>query len=74
RKGPGLNYPKIDRLALFTEVEYLNEVTDSTFQINLGEVTPDEPWIKILTPTGKEGWVYGAGVNYYRRQLQGVIN
>jgi len=74
RKGPGLNYPKIDRLPLFTEVEFLNEVTDSSFQINLGEITPDEPWIKIRTPKGQEGWVYGAGVDYYKKKLEGVIN
>ncbi|MEM9837355.1 MAG: SH3 domain-containing protein [Bacteroidota bacterium] len=74
RKGPGLNYGKVDRLKLYDAVTFLNEITDSTYQISLGDVTPDEPWIKILTPSGKEGWVYGAGVDYYKRKLEGVIN
>lgn len=74
RSGPGMNYGRIDRLALFEEVTFLNEVTDSSYQIDLGQVTPNEPWVKILTPSGKEGWVYGAGVDYYKRQLHGVEN
>ena len=74
RSGPGLNYGKVDRLKLYDEVIFLNEITDSTFQINLGQVTPDEPWVKIKTPSGKEGWVYGAGVEYFKKKLEGVEN
>ncbi len=74
RKGPGLNYGKVDRLSLYDEVVFLNEVTDSSYQINLGEITPNEPWIKVRTPAGKIGWVYGAGVDYFKRQLLGVDN
>lgn len=74
RSGPGLKYRKVDRLALYEEVEFLNEVTDSAYTINLGQVEPTEPWVKIKTPEGKEGWVFGAGVDYYKRKLQGVEN
>lgn len=74
RSGPGINYGKVDRLKLYDEVVFLNEITDSTFQINLGSVTPDEPWVKIKTPSGKEGWVYGAGVEYFKKKLEGVEN
>lgn len=74
RSGPGLNYGKVDRLELYDEVIFLNEITDSTFQINLGQVTPNEPWIKIKTSSGKEGWVYGAGVEYFKKRLNGVEN
>ncbi|MGB3545676.1 MAG: SH3 domain-containing protein [Saprospiraceae bacterium] len=74
RSGPGMNYKLVDRLPLFEEVHYLGEVTDSTYQINLGRVTPDEPWVKIRTPKGKPGWVYGAGVSYYKKKLEGVEN
>lgn len=74
RSGPGLNYGKIDRLKLFDEVIFLGETTDSSYQINLGEITPDEPWVKIKTASNKEGWVYGAGVSYYKKRLEGVEN
>lgn len=74
RSGPGLNYGKVDRLKLYDEVEFLNEVTDSSFTINLGQVSPTEPWVKIKTPNDKTGWVFGAGVDYFKRKLEGVEN
>jgi hypothetical protein len=74
RKGPGVRFGVVDRLELYEEVAFLNEVTDSTEQINLGSVTPDEPWVKIRTGKGREGWVYGAGVDFYKRKLEGVEN
>ena len=74
REGPGINYGLVGRLELFEEVAFLNEVTDSTEQINLGSITPDEPWVKIRTRKGREGWVYGAGVDFYKRELPGVEN
>lgn len=74
RSGPGLNFGKVDRLGLFTAVEFLDEVTDSSYTISLGQIAPTEPWIKIKTPKGKEGWVFGAGVDYYKRKLEGVEN
>lgn len=74
RTGPGLNYSKIDRLKLYDEVIFLNEISDSSYQINLGQITPDEPWVKVKTPNNKQGWVYGAGVSYYKKRLEGVEN
>lgn len=74
RSGPALKYGKVDRLDLYEEVVFLNEVTDSAFTIDLGEIAPTEPWVKIRTPSGKEGWVFGAGVDYFKRKLEGVIN
>ncbi len=73
RKEPGLKSDVISQLPLFSEVKFLDEVTDSTFQINLGYETADEPYVKIRTPQGKDGWVYGAGVNYYKKKRSGVL-
>lgn len=73
RNEPGLNKDVIAQLPLFEEVTFLNEVTDSTFQLNLGYEVADEPWVKIRTKSGKEGWVYGAGVNYYKKKRSGVL-
>ena len=69
RRGPGLNYDVIDRLPLYTEVNFLNEVTDSLYTISLGDITPTEPWVKVRTPKGRAGWVFGAGVSYYKKKL-----
>ncbi len=72
RTKPGLNSSIIDRLPLGEEVFFLDDVSDSTQQINLGDRIANEPWIKIKTPKGRTGWVYGAGVNYYKKKVKVV--
>ena len=72
RTAPSTNSQVIDRLKLFDEVIFLNEVTDSTEKINLGSIVTDEPWVKIQTKKGREGWIYGAGLSYYKKKLEGV--
>ncbi len=73
RSGPSLKNGVITRLPLYAEVIFTGEVTDSLYSIDLGEITPTAPWVKIRLADGKEGWVYGAGVSYYKFQLKGVI-
>lgn len=73
RSGPSLRNGVVARIPLYTEVTYLNERTDSLYEIDLGEITPKAPWVKIRLKDGKEGWVYGAGVSYYKFQLEGVV-
>jgi len=73
RSGPGLNYRIVERLQLFDEVEFLGEVSDSTQEIKLGEnLIVSKPWVKVKTRKGQNGWVYGAGVDYYKHELEGV--
>lgn len=67
RTGPHLDSTILYKLPLFEEVYFLNEVTDSTQKISLGTEMADEPWVKIKHKRGRVGWVYGAGVNYYRK-------
>lgn len=66
RSAPSINSSIIERLKLFDEVEFLNEVTDFREEITIGEEITREPWVKVKTPKGKVGWVYGAGVSYYK--------
>lgn len=73
RTGPSIKNNKIARLGLFEEVIFAGEVTDSLYTIDLGEVSPTAPWVKVILESGQEGWVYGAGVSYYKFQLKGVI-
>ena len=72
RTAPSVNSQVIDRLKLYDEVVFMNEVTDSTEEINLGKIVTNEPWVKIKTQKGREGWIYGAGVSYYKKKLEGV--
>lgn len=73
RKEPGLKSEVIVKLPLYEEVYFLNEVTDSTTELSIGYQTVNEPWVKIRTKKGHEGWVYGAGVNYYKKKRPGTI-
>ncbi len=72
RTGPTLDSSIVEQLPLFEEVYYLNQVTDSTSRINLGKEIVEEPWVKIQSKRGKQGWVFGAGVNYYRKKHPGA--
>lgn len=72
RSGPSLKSGVVARLPLYGEVSFLGEVTDSLYKIDLGDITPTAPWVKIELPDGKQGWVYGALVSYYKYKQQGV--
>lgn len=71
RKSPSTGAEILETLSLFEEVYFLNEVSDSTTTVNLGKQTVTEPWIKVQTRKGRAGWVFGAGVHYYRRKHPG---
>jgi uncharacterized protein YgiM (DUF1202 family) len=67
RSDPGLNGKIITELKLYDEVTFLNEVTNFEQEINLGFEVTKAPWVKIKTERGYVGWVYGAGVHYYKK-------
>jgi lipopolysaccharide export LptBFGC system permease protein LptF len=66
RDKPGLNGELIAELTLHDEVYFMNEVTKYMQEINLGKQVVKEPWVKIQTQKGQVGWVFGAGVSYYK--------
>ena len=68
RRGPSLDSAIIMKLPLNEQVGFMNEVTDSTSQISLGTEIANEPWVKVRHKGGRVGWVYGAGVHYYKRK------
>jgi Bacterial SH3 domain len=72
RPTPSLNGEPIETLNLYDQVYFLGEVTDSVQTINLGKQLVSEPWVKIQTPRGRAGWVFGAGVHYYKRKHPGA--
>jgi hypothetical protein len=73
RKSPGLKGEMLGELRLFEEVYYMDEVTDSTYEISLGKEIANEPYVKIKTSRGTVGWVYGAGVHYAKKKRTGVL-
>lgn len=72
RSEPKLKSKVIKRLKLFDEVSFLYEVTDFKEEIKLGDSIAVAPWIKVKTNEGKEGWIYGACVHYYKTRFDDV--
>lgn len=66
REKPDTKAPIITEVKEGTELEYLEQKTDFTQKINLRGTVYDEPWLKIKTLEGKQGWVYGGAVKFYR--------
>ncbi|GAB4490433.1 MAG: hypothetical protein OHK0019_09310 [Saprospiraceae bacterium] len=73
RKEPGLKGETVAKLALYEPVTFLNKKTEWTQEISLGYEKVTDHWVKIRTRSGKEGWVFGAGVHYYKMKRQGVM-
>ena len=65
RTTPKLDGAVIKKLRMSEKVVYLNQVTDFSQKIFVNQNWEDEPWVKVRTIEGDEGWVYGAGVSYY---------
>ena len=65
RKGPTRDSMIVRQLKLNESVDFLGDVTPFKEKINMGDYIAEEPWVKVRSSTGVEGWVYGAGVSYY---------
>jgi len=73
RKEPGLKGETVAELKLYEPVTFLNKKTDWTQEISLGYEKVTDHWVKVRTQSGKDGWVFGAGVHYYKMKRQGVL-
>ena len=73
RKGPSRDSSIVKQFKLHERVYFLEEVTEFRERINLGSRVAFEPWIKVRSKSGHEGWVYGAGVNYHRQKFEPVL-
>jgi hypothetical protein len=73
RKEPGLKGESVAELKLYEPVTFLNKKTEWTQEISLGYEKVTDHWVKVRTQSGKEGWVFGAGVHYYKMKRQGVL-
>jgi uncharacterized protein YgiM (DUF1202 family) len=73
RKEPGLKGKSIGQLDLYEQVYFTGQRTEWTQEISLGVEKVKDRWVKVRTKDGKEGWVFGAGVNYYKEKRKGVL-
>lgn len=71
REKPSLKSTVVQRLPLYEQVYFMDETSEFTQKLDLFEgITTDEPWIKVQTKEGKVGWLYGAGVHFYRKKFE----
>lgn len=73
RKEPGLKGETLETLELYAPVTFLNQKTEWTQEISLGYEKVTDHWVKIKTAAGKTGWVFGAGLHFYKMKRTGVI-
>ncbi|MGI9160901.1 MAG: SH3 domain-containing protein [Saprospiraceae bacterium] len=69
RSEPGLRGELVAKLRLYEPVVFLDEKTSWTQEINLGTEKVTDHWVKVKTESGKEGWVFGAGVHFYKKKI-----
>ncbi|MCC6411711.1 MAG: SH3 domain-containing protein [Saprospiraceae bacterium] len=67
RSEPNPKAVAVATLKLNDKVFFLNKKTEWTQEINLDGKKTTDHWVKIRTKSGKEGWVFGAGVHYYKK-------
>ncbi len=73
RAEPSLKAKSFGKLKLHDQVAFLDKVTEDTQKLSLGTEEANEPWVKIRTKRGTIGWVYGAGVSFYKTKRKGVL-
>ena len=59
RSSPDLKSEVVGELKLGSKVIFAGEVTDSLYTINLGKKEVTEPYVKVKTWKGLEGWESG---------------
>lgn len=73
RKTPGLKGEVVATLELYEAVQFMNKKSEKPEEISLGYEKVTDHWVKVRTQSGKEGWVFGAGVHYYKMKRKGVM-
>ncbi|MBV6427985.1 MAG: hypothetical protein KIPDCIKN_02508 [Haliscomenobacter sp.] len=67
RATPGPEGKTIRGLQLGESLTDLGEVSDFTTPVQLRGIAFNEPWLKIKTSKGEEGWVYGGALSFSSR-------
>jgi len=73
RKEPNRKSPVVAQLKLDEQVFFLNKKSEKPEEINLGLEKVTDYWVNVRTKSGKEGWVFGAGVHFYKMKRKGVL-
>ncbi len=64
RSTAGEDGDEIARLSKGTKVYDQGEISDFTTKVKLRGIQFDEPWVKVKTDKGVEGWLYAGGLEF----------
>ncbi|MBR9919436.1 MAG: SH3 domain-containing protein [Bacteroidetes bacterium] len=64
RSVPGPQGDILDNLERGASLEYLGEMSSFNTEVTLRGITFKEPWIKVKTTSGTEGWVFAGALNF----------
>jgi hypothetical protein len=64
RDAAGLKGKEIARLAKKSKVIFNGVFSDFTDKIKLRGIQYDDPWLKVRTDKGVEGWIYGGSLKF----------
>jgi len=69
RAEPNIRAEIVDDLKEGQALLYLEEKTEFTEKVSLRGKIYDEPWLRVKTLEGAEGWVYAGGVKFYKPKV-----
>ncbi|MEL6924393.1 MAG: SH3 domain-containing protein [Bacteroidota bacterium] len=69
RDAPGIEGKVITELSRGTRLLDLGEISDFTTKVKLRGIAYDEPWIKVKTSDGQEGWIFPGGLKMLNTSL-----
>jgi serine/threonine-protein kinase len=67
RAEPGMNSKIVDGVNSGDVVQFMGEKTSWKDSIEINKKVRDEPWLKVITPRGITGWVYGGATSLANR-------
>ncbi|MGB1120878.1 MAG: SH3 domain-containing protein [Saprospiraceae bacterium] len=67
RAEPYLTSSVVTTLPLNAQISFQGETSSFKQKITLDGIEYDERWLKVKTPDGKNGWVYGGGIRLYQK-------
>lgn len=74
REAPGEDANVLRSLPKGAVLYDLGEVSDFTTKVQLRGIQFDEPWLKVRTEDGLEGWVYGGALNFGMKDATKLAN
>lgn len=74
REAPGEDGKVLRSLPKGAVLYDLGEVSDFTTKVQLRGIQFDEPWLKVRTEDGTEGWVYGGALNFGMQDATKLAN